>query len=210
MKKIFFVLACNVLLYSSLHAQETISKITQSYFRCDPFSGEFSQFLNKLINDPALSDKKMDKKNDSTLFYLQGHYTSHSPFFFPTIACKIILAERQEYADTLSNNIFTYFIYQLIGYAKDGEEGRKDIEEEFEKLSRRFRKGFKASDEKELKTGNEKTGDLINFLNTNLPFYPLSIAWTSSTDKKNNMLVISVRFYMTDNYAFLPKSANSP
>jgi hypothetical protein len=210
MRKLCFVLFCNVLLYSFLHAQETINKITQSYFRCDPFSGEFSQFLNKLINDPALSDKKMDKKNDSTLFYLQGHYASHSPFFFPTIACKIILAERQEYADTSSNNVYTYFIYQLIGYAKDGEEGRKDIEEEFEKLSRRFKKGFKASDQKELKTGTEKTGDIINYSVTNTPFYPLSIAWTSSTGKKNNMLVISVRFYMTDNYAYLPKSANCP
>jgi hypothetical protein len=210
MKKICFILFCTVLLYSSLYTQETISKITQSYFRYDPFSSEFSQFLNKLINDPALSNKKINKKNDSTLFHLQGHYASHSPFFFPTIACKIILAERQEYADTSSNNVFTYFNYQLIGYAKDGEEGRKDIEQEFEKLSRRFKKGFKASNQNELKTGNEKTGDIVNFLITDLPFYPLSIAWSSSTDKKNNMLVISVGFYMTDNYAYLPKSANSP
>ena len=98
----------------------------------------------------------------------------------------------------------------IIGYAKDEKEDRKDIEQEIKKLSRRFKKGFKASDQNELKTGNEKTGDIVNFLITDLPFYPLSIAWSSSTDKKNNMLVISVGFYMTDNYAYLPKSANSP
>jgi hypothetical protein len=212
MRKFCFALFSFLLLYGPSHGQETVSKITHSYFRSDPFNKEFSQFLNNLINDPALTEKSIKKRTDSTLFFLQGIYSSHSPFFFHTNRCKIILAERQEYKDSLSTRTYTYFIYQLIGYAAPGEEGQKDIKQEFEKLNRRFKKGLDETDQKELKRGYEQSGAIINYSFMKMPFYPLTIAWTTSADHQENIIAITVRFYMEDNeaYLYLPIPPDSP
>jgi hypothetical protein len=201
MRKFCLALMSALLLCCTSYSQETISKITQSYFRSDPFSKEFSQFLNNLINDPALTEKNIKKRTDSTLFFLQGIYSSHSPFFFHTNRCKIILAERQEYTDSLSTRTYTYFVYQLIGYAAPGEEGQKDIKQEFERLNRRFKKGLDEADEKELKRGSEQSGAIINYPFMKMPFYPLTIAWTTSADHQENIIAITVRFFMVDNEA---------
>lgn len=189
---------------------QTLYKATQDYFRYDPFKTEFSQFLNKLINDPSLTEKDIKKKTDSTLFFLQGIYKSHSPFFFPATRCKIVLAEREEYADSLSTEIYTYFVYQLIGYAAPGEEGLKDVIQEFDRLNRHLKKGLDPPEQKKLKRGIEQSGAIINYSFRNTPFYPLTIAWATSPDKKENIVVLSIRFFMIDNRAYLPVPSNSP
>lgn len=198
------------LLTSQTICSQPLYKVTEDYFRQDPFKSEFSQFLNKLISDPALTEKEIKKKNDSTLFFLQGIYKSHSPFFFPATHCKVILAERQEFADSLSNEAYTYFVYQLIGYAAPGEEGLKDIKQEFERLNRRLKKGLDPSDQKQLTRGDEQSGSIINYAFRNIAFYPLTIAWATSADKKENIVALSIRFFMMDNTAYLPIPSNSP
>lgn len=187
---------------------QSIYKATEQYFRHDPFKTEFSQFLIKLINDPSLSQKEVVKTTDSTLFFLQGIYTTHSPFFFPTINCKVVLAERLEYPDSLSTSPARFFIYQLIGYAPSGEDGRKDVKKEFEKLNNRLKKGLQLAAEKDLTHSSGKSGMITNYTYGGMIFSPLTIAWTSSADKKENMVVLTIRFFMANNRAYLPESFN--
>jgi len=189
---------------------QTFYKATEQYFRHDPFKNEFSQFLNNLINDPLLLQKEVKKTTDSTLFFLQGLYATHSPFFFPTITCKVVLAERLEYPDSLSLIPVRYFIYQLVGYAPSGEEGLKDVKKEFDKLNQRLKKGLVLSEEKDLKQDNGKSGMIVNYTYNRIIFSPLTIAWASSADKKENMVVLTVRFIMTNNQAYLPIPFDSP
>ncbi len=189
---------------------QSIYKATEQYFRHDPFKSEFSQFLIKLINDPSLSQKEVIKTTDSTLFFLQGIYTTHSPFFFPTINCKVVLAERLEYPDSLSPTPARFFIYQLIGYAPPGEEGFKDVKKEFDKLNNRLKKGLDLAAQKDLKHASGKSGMITNYTYGGMIFSPLTIAWTSSADKKENMVVLTVRFFMTNNQAYLPIPLDSP
>ncbi len=189
---------------------QTLYKTTEDYFRANPFKMEFNQFLSSFINDPALSEKKIKKKTDSTLFYLQGVYLSYSPFFFPATRCKIILAEQQEYTDSSLNETYTYFVYQLIGYAPPGKEGLKDIQQEFERLKRRFKKGFYTIDQKDLQKGGEQMGAIINYTFKQMVFHPLTIAWATSPGNKENLVTLSIRFLMIDNKAYLPISPDSP
>jgi hypothetical protein len=189
---------------------QSFYKVAEDYFRKSPFKTDFSQFINNLLNDPALVEKDISKKTDSTLFYLQGIYRSHSPFFFPSIRCKIILAEQQEYTDSLATDTYTYFTYQLIGYAQPGEEGLEDIKQEYEKLNRKLKKGFDGTNQKDLKRGSEQSGAVTNYLFNNIIFHPLTIAWASSPDKKDNILALSIRFFVIDNKAYLPVPPDSP
>jgi hypothetical protein len=189
---------------------QILQNVAEDYFRTNPFKTTFSQFLNNLINDPAISEKSISKKTDSTLYYFQGVYNSHSPFFFPSSHCKVILAEQEEYSDSLTNNIYTYFIYQLISYATPGEEGIKHIKQEFEKLNRRFKNKFEAKNQKDIKRGNEQSGAIIDYTSKGMIFHPLTIAWASSIDRKENILVLSIRFFIYDNKAYLPIPSDSP
>lgn len=183
---------------------------TRSYFRQDPFKTEFSRFLPALMNDPGLIDKKINKKTDSTLFYLQGRYNSYYPFSITTTHCKIILAEQQDYLDSSGNKTFTYFVYQLVGYAPPGEAGLKDIKQEYEKLHRRFKKEMEVNDLKELKRDGVQSGVIMNYTFKGMVFYPVTVAWASSADHKENIIALSVRFFMQDNQAYLPIPPDSP
>lgn len=120
------------------------------------------------------------------------------------------MAEQQEYTDSSLNETYTYFVYQLIGYAPPGTEGLKDIQQEFERLKRRFKKGFDTIDQKELKKGSEQMGAIINYSYKEMIFYPLTIAWATSTGNKENLVTLSIRFFMIDNKAYLPVSPDSP
>ena len=189
---------------------QSVYKATEEYFRHNPFKTEFDQFLNKLISDPVLLEKDIKKKTDSTLFYVQGVYKSFSPFFFPANHCKIILSEQQEYTDSLQMEVYTYFVYQLIDYAIPGKEGLNDIKEEFEKLNRRFRKGLNVIEQKELKRENEQSGIIVNYTYKDMIFYPLTIAWATTPGNKENIIALTIRFFMLDNKAYLPVPAYSP
>ena len=185
-------------------------KAVEDYFPANPFKTEFSLFINNLLKDPALVERDIKKKTDSTLFFLQGIYQAHSPFFFPSTRCKIILAEQQEYMDSTSAEAYTFFVYQLIGYANPGAVGLRDIKEEFERMNRRLKKGLAAEEQKILKRGSEQSGAIINYSYKDTVFNPLTIAWATSADNKENIIVLSIRFFLIDNKAYLPIPADSP
>jgi len=199
-----------LLLSGQIICSQPLYKVTAEYFRQDPFKTTFSQFLNNLIGDPSMTEKDLRKKNDSTLFYMQGTYPAHTPFFFPALRSKMILAERQEFMDTTATSTYTYFVYQLIGYAKPGKEGLKDIKEEFDRLNRRLKKGLTGSVQKALKRGSEESGAIMNYTYRDMVFYPLTIAWASSEENKENIIAISIRFFVDENQAYLPIPLYSP
>lgn len=198
------------LLASFAARSQNLYTTVHNYFRQDPFGKPFAQFLNSLVNDPALLEKDIKKKTDSTLFYLQGIYTVHKPFFFPTQQCRVILSEQQDFTDTTETETYSYFVYQLIGYAAPGDEGIRDVKEEYERLSKKLKKGIKDTNQKELKRGSATTGMILNYLYGDMLFAPMTLAWVSTVDKKENIVALTVRFVIRENQAFLPIASNSP
>ena len=60
MKKFYLLLL--VLSISTAHAQK-VYNIAQTYYRINPFNKEFSSFLIRLMDDPILTNKTINKKN---------------------------------------------------------------------------------------------------------------------------------------------------
>src|SRR5882724_2982668 len=110
MRKLCLVLSFCLPVAFSLYGQSPVSKITHSYFRSDPFQNEFSAFLTHLLNDPTLTDKILKKRTDSSLFYFQGTYTTHNPFFFTPTKVQVILKQTPIKLDSL--HIDTIYIYE--------------------------------------------------------------------------------------------------
>src|SRR5829696_8649808 len=72
---------------------EGLIKISQSYFRSEPYRKDFSKFLQHLLNDPTIINKTIRKKTDSTLFLFKGEYKGHSPYGFVPDRTEIRLTE---------------------------------------------------------------------------------------------------------------------
>ena len=201
----FLVLLIILSASQNAKGQHSLASISKDYYRSDPFKSSFSNFIQHLVNDPALLNKRIIKKTDSTLFYLEADYKSHNPFFFKASRTRIILAEREDVIviDSLSY-INRVFHYQVIGYAPAGKEGIEDIQEEFEKFSRRFKKGFKGQQLQELGSVEAPLGAIRDFTYPHLGFFPLTVAWVTSKDHTENLFAITVRFQVENDRAYLP------
>lgn len=177
-------------------------KIAHDYFRVSPFNKDFSTFVSRVMNDPAVTEKKINRKTDSTLFFLEAVYTTHQPFFFKPEKVKVIISERETESDSL-HAPQPFFIYQLVGYAPAGKDGKTDVEKEYEKLVKRYTRSFDMNQPRELKDGDRVTGEIRDFYFANVSFAPVTLAWSSNTEN-GNVFAITVRFLVIDNQAFLP------
>jgi hypothetical protein len=207
----FFVIFSCYHSSAQISAQQAIYDIAKNYYRANPFENKFNSFLNHLMNDPALLNKTIHKKTDTTLFFLEGTYSSHSPFFFKADKTKIILAENEEVKNVENDSslyLQTTFFYQIIAYAPAGEEGIKDVKEEFEKLCRRNNKKFDGNNYKELRTDEKQGGEIRNYSSDYPGFFPLTIAWATSKEHNDNILALTIRFMVFENQAYLPITAD--
>jgi hypothetical protein len=199
---LIFIIFCNC----QTGAQEVIADIAKKYYRSNPFEIEFSKFLTHLMNDPTLINKTTLKKTDTSLFFFEGTYTSHNPFFFQTNRSKIILAEREEIETGTDSSQYlqTVFLYQLIAYAPPGEEGIKDVREQFDKFCRRYKKKFAGDNYKELKTEGKQVGEITDYSLEYPGFFPLAVAWATSKKNTDNIFALTIRFRVFNNQAYLP------
>jgi hypothetical protein len=188
-------------------AQDGLRQFSKSYYRSDPFIGEFSDFLNHLINDPLLREKEMQKRTDTSLFYFSGIYTNYNPFFFKPKKIELLLQETSvNYTDSLPHD--TIFIYQLLAYADSNDKGQQAVKKEFEKIHRVFNKRFYKSNYQNLKTGEVITGGLHNYFVSYSGLAPVSVAWGKL--ENDFVLNISLRIKYNANRAVLPASFYNP
>lgn len=195
---------CLLLVCDFLYGQPAVPKIAADYFRVSPFNKPFGTFLERLINDPAITGKNILKKTDSTFFFMEGLSNSYNPFFFKAIRTKIILAEKEEsFAIDSAGNFQLIYLYQLVGYAPAGPEGVKDVKDEFDKFCRKYRKNFSSELSRNLSRDGIQSGLIRDFAYLDLPYFPLTAAWESSKNQEENLFAITLRFWVTGNEAWL-------
>ena len=74
MKRYSVIFTVGIFICIQALSQQTIIDVTKAYYRSTPFDKEFSKFLSHLLNDPTLSNKKLQKRTDSSLFYFKDDY----------------------------------------------------------------------------------------------------------------------------------------
>ena len=208
MKRIFFI--AFILTNSLLHAQDVLMQVAKNYFRSNPFDKEFSQFLVHIINDPTLTNSTINKRTDTTFFYLRGDYSHHNPFFFKATRTSVIVAEKELVLNDSLNLLDTIITYQIAGYTVGGKEGEQDVKEEFDRFDKKYLKKFVKNDFTELKVGNTVNGAIRNYYVRFSFLAPLSVAWQKITANNENVFVITLRFKVSGNVATLPVTPDSP
>ncbi len=202
MRKSCLLLFPVLLFGSGAHSQEAVFKITRNYFRSDPFRTEFSSFLRQLTTDPSLTNKTIEKRTDSTLFFFQGTYsTSFNPFFFKPKRIEVVLMEMEVNLDSVSKD--TIFTYELFAFADGTKDGSGEITKEFDKMFKRYKGNFYRNEYKE--NPPEKVKSMTyNFFDRLHGLSPLSLTLYGPDEKKEMCLIVSVRLDTYNNLAMLP------
>lgn len=117
------------------------------------------------------------------------------------------LAEREEAVDS-TGQLYSFFLYQLVGYAPAGKDGIKDVQQEFEKFCRQYKRGFTRDNYKELTLQDQQTGEIRDYYYKDLLLSPLTVAWATNKDHSENVFAITIRFSIVENTAYLPIPAD--
>jgi hypothetical protein len=208
MRKFYPALLIILLTFCTSYGQQPINKITQSYFRSDPFGKEFSSFLKHLINDPTLTNKIVEKKTDSSGFYFQGTYTTHNPFFFKPKKVEVILGETSVKLDSLRTD--TIYTYQLAAFNPDTKDGIQEVKKEFEKIYRRYKNGFYKNTYTENPAESKLNSATYNFFDPLHAVAPFALTWYGPTENKEMCLILTIRIQVHDNEAILPVPFYAP
>jgi hypothetical protein len=202
MRKHCLVLSIICIHLASFAQQDATYTVARDYFRVNPFNKDFSAFLAALMNDPGVTDKYMEKKSDTTLFYFQGTYTRHNPFFFKPQKVEVILAEVVVPLDSLQRD--TIFTYQLIAYDRPTAEGIREVKKEFEKIHSRFRNKFLKSDLLGSDSAQGIPGQVYNFFDGLHGISPFAVSWIGPDRNKEVALVLTLRLDVLENEVVLP------
>jgi hypothetical protein len=190
-----------------LHSQSAVPKITSAYYRSDPFQNEFNVFLNHLIGDPTISEKVIQKRTDSTLFYFQGTYSSHNPFFFKPAKVQVILTELPVQLDSLTTD--TIYAYQLFAYINNSEAGVREVKKEFAKIYKRYKGSFPKISLVENVQGS-LPGMTYNFFDLFHAIAPFALTWAGPDENGQMYLILTIRMQTNNNRAILPVPFYAP
>lgn len=177
-------------------------RIAKNYFRSNPYSVHFAAFLNHLMNDPTLSNKKTIKRTDTSLFLFKGQYNSHNPFGFKADRTEIRLSEQEvELGDSLIKTD-TLFFYSLFGY-RYGKESIETVKEEFSKFDRKYGRNL-YWENTELKKGDDIVGLRKDYYFLFISaLSPISVSWLKLDDYQS-VFVLTFCMKVVENRATLP------
>lgn len=183
-KNLLFIFSCIILGVNISNGQSNLAYVASKYCRSNPYIGNFSTFLNHLVNDPTIKNKEEVKKTDSTLYSFTGFYTKHQPFAFKSAQVQVSLWEESMLlSDTLSLRD-TVINYLLSAYLPNTAANEKIIKREVAHIYNRNKRFFAQSSTLDLKNKqNEISGGGYNLFLLMHGIAPMSIAWQINEKK---------------------------
>jgi hypothetical protein len=160
------------------------------------------------LNDPTLTDKILEKKTDTSLFYFQGTYAAYNPFFFKPTKVKVVLTETSVPLDSLRSD--TIYTYQLFAYDKNSKDGVEELKKEFGKILRHYKGSFPRNNYSATKSGTDLYGETYNFFDPFHALAPFALAWFGPDRDNEVCLVLTLRIATDNNKAVLPVSFYTP
>lgn len=203
---------CFFLLMSSLKTvcgQPALEKVVGKYFRVNPLDRPLNVFLNQVIKDTAFSITSLQKRTDTSLFYLRGIYKNFNPFTFRTQLVQFIIADYLLVDDSTNQPVDTLISFRLTATTMPdaGKEQYNQVQNEYRVFNRKYRKSFMLNDEKtQLATDNKTIVGQLNDFYIFKPFYIpyFSVSWGNVLGKENYAFSIEMNLNIEDGELMLP------
>lgn len=190
-------------------AQQQLLDFTKVYYRSNPFTGTMRQFLEHLMRDPEIQDKKIQHRTPDQLFSFTGRYKKYSKFFFIADSVRVVLLEMTTPRADDINKLDTMMLYQISAYGVPGPKGQREVVREWEKIKRAWSKKFFDSDEEDIVKDNVVSGKLLHLFLPMFTLSPLTIGWTTVQNPERPVLTITLRLKQDEEYVSLPGALNN-
>jgi hypothetical protein len=188
----------------------TLQDLTASYFKSTPYNKSFSGFLQEIMNDPDLQDKVINRRTDSTFFYISGTYRRFNPFIHRPTILKLIVAESEfTDSDTSSYKDTVMYCQLLVTIDTTGKSGQF-VKKEYNRLLRKAGRAFTHQTYALGQENSANKGEITNSFITPFAVSPLTIAWGRHEATHEYVLSISLRLKVTENRAAMVTLLNEP
>ncbi|MBZ4190081.1 hypothetical protein [Niabella beijingensis] len=172
-------------------AQDQFFKVVKDYFRVDPFSGQFSAFVDAVKTDPQLNITESSDKSDTSLFSVQGDYKSFNPFTIRANRIEVLLAEKKRMIRTAKPFMDTVVLYQITGFFDSTAETVRALKREYKKINKKIRRNLSVQGEAQLKNiKGVREGAITNHAMSASLAAPISVAWYVKDDGELALLVV--------------------
>lgn len=186
-----------ILIAFTAYSQDPIQTIAKNYFRTHPFDSKFSSFILNLQKDPWFTIEEINRRTDSSFFYLTGTYKNFNPFRYPPSELRLVVAEEEIIYSDSSQTQDTIINLQLIGVVDSTAASIKLVEREFNRFHQSQSKRFNDFAYKKA----IKTGELYNYFVAPFSVSPVTIAWGLMPETRQYGFALTIRFKVIENQA---------
>jgi hypothetical protein len=202
----FFILMFSL---TKLSSQPTLDKVVGKYFRVNPLDRPFNVFMNQVIKDSAFSIITLQKRTDTSLFYLRGIYKNFNPFTFRTQIVQFIIADYLVVDDSTNQPVDTLISFRLTATTTPdaGKDQYKQVQNEYKVFNRKYRESFILNDEKtQLAPDNKTILGQVNDFFVHVPYYIpyFSVSWGNVFGKENYAFSLEMNLNIEDGELMLP------
>ncbi|MBS1655207.1 MAG: hypothetical protein JSU05_10205, partial [Bacteroidetes bacterium] len=165
-----------------------------------PFEQPFSSFLNSILYDHHFIKQEINKRTDSSFFFLRGYYTDFMPVDINPLQTEIRIAEMEfNHTDSL-HTLDTMIVYQLLCITDSTDKGKEQVKKEFKKINRRYSESFSKNEYKYLNNADGKpVMELYNYYYSVYSISPVTVAWGRMPASKNYALTLTIRIKQSEN-----------
>lgn len=171
-------------------AQDQFYKVVKEYFRVNPFTGRFSDFVNAVKTDPELTVTDDTEKTDTSLFNIQGDYKTFNPFAIRARRVEMLLGEKELMVRRRDHVLDTFVFYQITGFFDSTAQTAKAVQKEYKRICKKIKRDLPQGEEillNQLK--GIRDGALTNLTSKGSSSPPISIGWYIKEDGELALLV---------------------
>ncbi|ANH82444.1 hypothetical protein A8C56_17035 [Niabella ginsenosidivorans] len=201
MKRVLFI-AFSLLLMLQLQAQSQFFRVVKDYFRVDPFTGKFSDFVETVKTDPELTNIEFSPKTDTSLFSIKGDYKTFNPFTVKARGVQMSLSEKKTLVRESPQAFDTIMLYMITGFFDSTRQTYQMVQKEYKKINTKIKRDLPAHGTASLvKLSGLKDGQITNHAVSSTMASPISVAWYLTEDNELALMVV-LRMKYENNRAY--------
>lgn len=186
---------------SNARSINALQDLAAPYFKTHPYNKSFSVFLQDLLNDPDLQDKVVNRRTDSTFFYIGGTYQRHNPFVYRPTTVKLVIAE-SEFTDSDTSRYRDTVVYcQLLVMADSTEKARQFVQKEYSRLLRKASRSFTHKSYTMSQADRVAEGEVTNSFISPFAVSPLTLGWGREAASRAYIFSVTLLLKVNGNWA---------
>ncbi|MGC4038857.1 MAG: hypothetical protein QM764_23065 [Chitinophagaceae bacterium] len=190
------LLATFVCFIGNANAQyDEINKVFNRYFPANPFKNEFTTFFKKLKTEPALVNKVLTRRTDSTLFSFKGNHNHYEWEGFVFTDAEFILEEVPFNTNSVAYAADTIMQYKVICYCFGGATGLAIVKDALKNFDDTM-EAYPYSDY--ITKNGTVVGIAYNYHYGSLAVSPITASWMK-IDEDKSAFSITVRLKLKQN-----------